>query len=476
MSEPRVLLINTNREHSPQPVVPIGLCLLASSLEAAGFRPRLLDLCFSRRPGAEVVQALREWRPEAIGLGIRNLDNGESLRPREYLPAAAALAQLCRQHSEAPLIVGGPAVSIAPERVLEMTGADYAVVGDGEQALPELLADLLSGMLPGAIAGVCARGASTVAPARVADLGTLAPARPEKWLDLGRYLRRGAALPVQTRRGCDFACTYCTYRLIEGQSYRLRAPEAVAEEIAEAARRGVRQVDVVDSTFNRPVEHAMAVCEAIVRSGAKVDLQATGINPAGVTKELLVMMRRAGFTAAICTPESGCAAMLARMRKGFAVEDIGRMARWSREVGLSVLWMFMFGSPGETEATVRETLACIAGELCDRDRVVATIGVRVYPGTEVAREAREEGAIAPDTDLSRPVFYFSPHVDPERVLHLLDTSPRRAQITCLETLQQPVVAWAARVKSALHLPGPLWSAIPLHNRFVRPLLRGRRIQ
>jgi radical SAM superfamily enzyme YgiQ (UPF0313 family) len=470
VSEPRVLLVNTNREHAPQPVMPVGLCLLASAVEARGFRPRLLDLCFSRRPERDLMPALQEWRPAAIGLGIRNLDNGDSLRPREYLPAAAALAHLCRAHSAAPLIIGGPAVSIAPARLLEVTGADYAVVGDGEQALPDLLDCLTSGQSPSGIPGVWS-GEET-APARVADLNALAPARPERWLDLGRYLRRGAALPVQTRRGCDFACTYCTYRRIEGQSYRVRSPEAVAEEVAEAARLGVRQAEVVDATFNRPAEHALAVCEAIIRAGAKVHLQAAGINPAGVTKELLMMMRLAGFTTAICSVDSGSGTMLERLRKGFAADDIGRMARWSREVGLSVLWMFMFGSPGESEATVRETLACIATELCDRDRVIAAIGVRVYPDTELAREALAEGEVTPETDLSRPVFYFSPQLAPGRVLELLDASPRRAQITCLETLQQPLVAWAARAKSALHLPGPLWSAIPLHNRFVRHRRRG----
>lgn len=470
MSEPRILLVNTNREHAPRPVMPVGLCLLASALEARGFRPRLLDLCFSRRPELDLARALQEWRPEAIGLGIRNLDNGDSLRPREYLPAAAALAHLCRAHSAAPLVIGGPAVSIAPAPVLEATGADYAVVGDGEQALPDLLDCLMSGRSPSGIPGVWS-GEET-APARVADLEALAPARPERWLDLGRYLRRGAALPVQTRRGCDFACTYCTYRRIEGPSYRLRSPEAVAEEIGEAARLGVRQAEVVDATFNRPAEHALAVCEAIIQTGAKVNLQAAGINPAGVTKELLMMMRLAGFTSAVCSVDSGSDAMLARLRKGFDAEDIGRTARWSREVGLSVLWMFMFGSPGESETTVRETLACIATELCDRDRVIAAIGVRVYPNTEMAREARAERAIAPGADLSRPAFYFSPQVEPRRVLELLDASPRRAQITCLETLQQPLVAWAARAKSALHLPGPLWSAIPLHNRLVRPPRRG----
>ena len=46
----RVLLVSTNRERQPYPVVPNGLACVASALDAAGHNVRFLDLCFARDP------------------------------------------------------------------------------------------------------------------------------------------------------------------------------------------------------------------------------------------------------------------------------------------------------------------------------------------------------------------------------------------------------------------------------------------
>jgi len=150
---------------------------------------------------------------------------------------------------------------------------------------------------------------------------------------------------------------------------------------------------------------------------------------------------------------------------------MARTATWAREAGISVLWAFMFGSPGETEGTVRETLDFIRTGLRDGDRVICTVGIRVYPRTEIARTALAEGAIPPDADLSHPVFYFSPHITPDRVLEVLDSSPRRSQMVYLGALQQPAVAWALRLRHALRLPGAPWAAVPLYSRLTRLLRR-----
>lgn len=318
----------------------------------------------------------------------------------------------------------------------------------------------------------CPGDDSPPAAARVRDLRSSPAARPDQWLDVHRYQRHGAPIGIQSRRGCAFACTYCTYRMIEGSRYRLREPEAVADEIRGLVRvTSARRFDAVDATFNQPTPHALAVCEAIARSGVKARLHATSLNPAGTSPELLTTMKRAGFRTAMCSAESGSERMLLGMRKGFSVEDIARTAEAARAAGVAVLWMFMFGAPGESEETVRETLRFVERELRDDDRLICTTGIRVYPGTEVASLAVSEGALAPDADLTRPFFYCSPHIRPERILEMLDASARRRQMVHLQTVQQPVVAIGERVWSTLGLRRPMWSAIPLYNRLLRPFTR-----
>jgi len=80
-------------------------------------------------------------------------------------------------------------------------------------------------------------------------------------------------------------------------------------------------------------------------------------------------------------------------------------------------WFFMLGGPGETEQTVEETMRFIEGRLrWNNCLVVVMTGVRILPGSELARAAFESGYLAPGTDLAQPVFYFSPAIDEGHVL------------------------------------------------------------
>ncbi len=73
----------------------------------------------------------------------------------------------------------------------------------------------------------------------------------------------------------------------------------VVDELQEAVQEhGVRAVDFVDSTFNLPLSHARAICEELERRPlVGVELSTMGLNPAGVTPELVQAMKRAGFRA-----------------------------------------------------------------------------------------------------------------------------------------------------------------------------------
>ena len=90
-NSPRVLLVSTNRERSPQPVVPNGVACVASALAAAGHDVRVLDLCFASDPAAAARESVRALRPDVIGVSIRNIDNSDTIALRHYTPEAAAV-------------------------------------------------------------------------------------------------------------------------------------------------------------------------------------------------------------------------------------------------------------------------------------------------------------------------------------------------------------------------------------------------
>src|SRR5512135_1501734 len=244
----RVLLINSNRFHQPWPVIPFGLCCVASAAEAAGHEVRVLDLCFASSPAREIEKAVAEFRPEVVGVSIRNIDNCAGFNTRFLLDDVRdqVVAPLKRVFG-GPIVIGGPAVGINGAQMLEFFDLEFAVRGDGEAAFVEFLRRLSAGGRLGGMGGLVRRlGGRIVAdnpPLCVEDLDALPPARAWRWLDLAPYSRAGAALQIQTKRGCALGCTYCTYNRIEGRSWRLRSPARVADEIAEAVREsGIRLV------------------------------------------------------------------------------------------------------------------------------------------------------------------------------------------------------------------------------------------
>jgi radical SAM superfamily enzyme YgiQ (UPF0313 family) len=473
----RVLLINGNRERAPQPAIPLGLCLVASSLAARRFDVRVLDLSFARDARRRITHAVQSWPPDAVGLSVRNLDNGDYLRPRSYLRDAQALSALLRSVTDAPFIIGGAAVSLTPAELLAALQADYAIAGDGEQALPDLLQALSAGRGPAPVAGLYLRGPDGLRPpavpmARVADIETLPFARVAQWLNLRGYLRYGCPMPVQTKRGCQFECSYCSYCLIEGRRYRLRDARSVAGEMWEAKTRWqVNHFEFVDSTFNHPLEHAMALCQAILNCGLGARLQTTGLHPGSTSPELMQLMKRAGFEAVVCSPDSGSEPILEGLRKGFSLQQVAHTAAWAQQADLPVLWSFVFGAPGESEQTVRATLRFIEAVLGPRDRLLCTLGLRVYPGTRLAEVAAAEGLIPRGASLLDPAFYFSPEIAPARVLSLLDGSKLRRQMVFLTSLSSPLVPLGLRLRRALRLSGPPWRHVPLYNAFTRLPLR-----
>ena len=82
----KVLLINSNRKGDMLAAAPIGLCYVATAVEAAGHRVKVLDLCFSgKKIVSDTRNAIQSFKPETIGVSVRNIDNVNMLHPISYL-------------------------------------------------------------------------------------------------------------------------------------------------------------------------------------------------------------------------------------------------------------------------------------------------------------------------------------------------------------------------------------------------------
>ena len=237
----RVLLISANRCTRPDAVFPLGLAHLSAALRQAGHEVAWLDVLTGLERLPEVLST---WRPDYIGISLRNVDDVLIRKQETFFGDVASLSATLRQQTRCPIILGGSGFSIFPEQLLRLTGADYGICGEGEAALVALLVALENGgelsRVPGLLFWHDGAIRVNAASAGTFDAELSEADRPAAIT--AHYLAAGGMLNVQTQRGCGFRCSYCTYPLIEGRRHRGRPPELVAAEFAQlrAPRRPLR--------------------------------------------------------------------------------------------------------------------------------------------------------------------------------------------------------------------------------------------
>jgi radical SAM superfamily enzyme YgiQ (UPF0313 family) len=258
---------------------------------------------------------------------------------------------------------------------------------------------------------------------------------------------------------------------VEGWGYRTRDPELVADEIEELnLKAGVRHFDFVDSTFNSPPGHALEVCEAISRRRLGVRLDTTNFTPATASTELLTAMKRAGFRTLGITAESASDPVLEKLEKGFNAAKVREVAARVEKHGIRTLWIFLVGGPGETAATLEETLGFAKWRLERGDAVYTTVGLRVYPGTTLHRIALNEGVVPPDSTLLDPTFYFSSSLAfDDTVTRLKRFAADHPRFMFSADSRSTVLPYLTRAASVLRLPRPHWQYMGLFQRVARAI-------
>jgi len=458
----KLLLISANRERDPYPVFPIGLACLAGPLAVAGHVLAALDLCFESDPPQAVSAALAEFQPDAVVISLRNLDNVTWPGTRSYLEGVRDIIDLC--HARAVTILGGSGFSLMPLEVMAAVGADYGVAGEGEDVLPLLLACIESGADASGLPGVVVAGASSFLPPRlISRICT-----PERSLfNVARYHSEGGMANVQTKRGCPFSCTYCTYPHLEGRVMRLRPVEDVLAEIRALVNdHGVSYLYFVDDIFNYPPDFASKLCRAMQAARLPVNWSAF-INPDFITPGLMDDMLAAGCDAVEFGSDSGSPQMLKNLSKSFTVEDLRSASRLCRDLGVDFAHYMLFGGPGETRDTILESFA-LMDEL-EPTAVIAMTGIRIYPNTALHRSAIDEGLLQESASLLEPVFYISPAIrDFFADLVTSEAMKRRNWIAPgLEVNASSAMLDAIRL---FKVKGPLWKMIKgLGRSHHRPL-------
>jgi radical SAM superfamily enzyme YgiQ (UPF0313 family) len=455
----KILLISANRCIAPDPVFPLGLACLDAALRRAGHQTRWVDLLANE---AQLIDILESFRPEFVGISLRNIDDVLIRTKETFFNAASTLTETIRKISKAPIILGGSGFSIFPGELLELTHADFGIAGSGESSLLSLIEALNNGGGYQDIPGLAySDHGKTVVNAPSTGCRDEALSCGD-WPDVitSYYMRSTGMLNLQTQRGCGFRCCYCTYPVIEGKKHSRRPPEMVAEEFEQIQRLGAKHIFITDSVFNSSARHVSEICEAILRRNVKM---AWGcfLRPQGLTQDLMALMARAGLSHIEFGSDSFCDEVLATYEKDFTFDDILHSCELAKRENIDCCHFFIAGGPGETMETLEASFE--NARQFKQPVIIAVAGMRIYPGTRLFERAVAEGAIRGDANLLAPAYYLAPGLNQESVFTKLNSFGRLSPGWITGETDASYRELVRRFRDR-GVKGPLWSYFAMMQR------------
>jgi len=347
---------------------PLGLELVAQSARRAGHEVRLIDLQVEDHRA--YFRLLQNWRPDVVAFSCNYLAN---------IPEIVDLAKLTKaRYPRTFVCVGGHSASFTASAIIEHgAGAmDCVLKGEGEAAIPPLLAAVEAGESLTSVPGAVTMAGDGPAPAFVHSLDELMPAR-----DLLRHRRKyflGTLDPcasIEFSRGCPWDCSFCSAWTFYGRSYRLVSPERCIEDLQSIREPGVFIVDDVAFIHER---HGIEIGEAIARAGIRKRyyLETRG-DVLLRHKDVFRLWKRLGLKTMFLGLEAIDEEGLRKFRKRVSVDRNFEAVEFARSLGVNVA-INLIADPDWDHERFR-----IVREWCLEMPDVINISVNTpYPGTE----------------------------------------------------------------------------------------------
>ncbi len=408
----RILLVNPksrlpiDTRTSP----PLGLAYLAAVSEQRGDQVRVYDGDVEDRP---LEASVGELAPDVVGITANTTQITAAWRDAELIKASTG-------GTAVPVVLGGPHPTSLPEESAAKAFVDVVVRGEGEATWLDLLSRLeegspsaqaeTSGLDLGDVQGITFQnGAREVVstPGRdaiPADRLDRLPHPAWHLFRLERYTNLqptvddvdGPSLPILTSRDCPYACTYCAQ--LGPRRWRARSVESVLDEWRWLVRdQGAAEIGVLDDSFNIDRHRVLEICAGLVDEGLNHVpwIMINGIRANLADEEVLGAMKRAGCIRAAFGVESGNQEILdSVVDKHLTLDQVRQAFKAARAVGMETIGFFIIGLPGETEATMDDTIRFA----CELDPVVANFSIATpFPGTQMHETVQEQGRILAET-------------------------------------------------------------------------------
>jgi anaerobic magnesium-protoporphyrin IX monomethyl ester cyclase len=371
------------------PYPPLGTMYAASYVRARGYDVALFDAMLAESE-EEWAQVLDQHQPKYAVIFEDNFNYLSKMCLLRMREAAFTMIAMAKERGCTVILCGADATDHSDLYLAR--GADYCLLGEGEETLLELLDQLKVQNEASEIVGLVSR--KTLRATRRPDIANLDALPFPAWdlIDVEKYRsvwmkRHGYySMNMVTTRGCPYHCNWCA-KPIWGQRYNSRSPENVAAELKWLKENfAPDHIWFADDILGLKPRWIERFADLINEADAVVSfkcLQRADL----VNEKTAAALARAGCKTVWVGAESGSQKILDAMEKGDKVEDIANAARLLRANGIEVGFFLQFGYPGETWDDIQKTLQMV------RDCAPDDIGISVsypMPGTKFYERVKLE--------------------------------------------------------------------------------------
>jgi radical SAM superfamily enzyme YgiQ (UPF0313 family) len=347
-----------------------------------------------------VKERVKEVQPDLVGLSLRNIDNVNSVNEHRYIESVQHIVDVIRSVACVPIVLGGSAFSIMPEEMLAKVKADYGVVGEGEVLMCQLAKNIAEKNPP---AEQILRAPQELEKEDI----------PSAYYDpkmVEYYMNHGKTISIQTKRGCNKHCIYCSYPFLEGRNLRLRTATSVVDDMQRLiAQHSDGYIFFVDSVFNDSFGHYRKIIYEMHRRKIQIPWTAFFTPGGELDDEIVALMKETGLDAAEIGADASTDITLKGIGKDFSWNDVIQCNELFLRHKITTAHYYMFGGPGETPETVLQGIKNVRH--LNQTANFMFMGIRILPGTALMQQAQKEGIITHSTDMIDPIYYIAKGLD-----------------------------------------------------------------
>jgi anaerobic magnesium-protoporphyrin IX monomethyl ester cyclase len=373
-----------------QPYPPLGTLYAVSYLRQHGYEVALFDAMLAESEEGWAA-ALDEHQPQYAILYEDNFNYLSKMCLLRMREAAFKMIGMAKSRGCTVILCGADATD--HYEMYLANGADFVLIGEGEETLIELLAHLSEGKNPNGITGLATPHTQRVTrrpdiskldvlPFPAWDLVDVEKYRAI-WLDRHEYF----SMNMVTTRGCPFHCNWCA-KPIWGQRYHSRSPENVAAEMKWL--KDTYHPDHIwfaDDILGLKPGWLPRFADAVHAQGSQIPFKCLSRADLLTRAGEVDALARAGAQTVWMGAESGSQKILDAMDKGTRVEQIHEATRRLKSARIRVGFFLQFGYPGEKREDIEKTIQLVRD--CDPDDIGISVSYAM-PGTKFYEGVRDQ--------------------------------------------------------------------------------------